>query len=123
MVSLQRTVFDRRRVVELHPKMASLNLERKLIGDQQAATRKRARTKTAAGRRFMASSPEHAEQQGCQEDHDENEEQDLCNLGCATRDAAKAEKGGDDCDDEEYDSVSKHEALQRVDYRNGLCAG
>jgi hypothetical protein len=61
------------------------------------------------------SSPEHAEQQRSQEDHDEDEEQDLRDFGCAARDTAEAEKRRDDRDDEKDDSVSKHEALQRVD--------
>jgi hypothetical protein len=70
-----------------------------------------------------ASSPEHAEQQRCQEDHDKDEEQDLRNFGCTTRNTAKAKECRDDRDDEKDDSVSKHEALQRVDYRIGLRAG
>jgi hypothetical protein len=74
-------------------------------------------------RRPAASSPEYAQQQRCQKDHDEDEEQDLRNLGCATRDSAEAKKRRDDRDDEKDDSVSKHEALQRVDYRIGLRAG
>jgi hypothetical protein len=63
--------------------------------------------------RTRASSPEYAEQQRCQEDHDKDEEQDLRDFGCTTRDTAEAEKRRDDRDDEKDDSVSKHEALQR----------
>jgi hypothetical protein len=63
--------------------------------------------------RARASSPEYAEQQRCQEDHDKDEEQDLRDFGCATRDTAEAEKRRDDRDDEKDDSVSKHEALHR----------
>jgi hypothetical protein len=74
-------------------------------------------------RGFAASSPEYAEQQRGKEDHDKDEEQDLRNFGCATRDPAKTKKCRDDRDDEKDDSVSKHEALQRVDYRIGLRAG
>src|SRR5471032_2661780 len=59
------------------------------------------------------SSPEHTQQQRCQKDHDKDEEQDLRNFGCATRDTAEAKKCRDDRDDEKDDSVSKHEALQR----------
>jgi hypothetical protein len=74
-------------------------------------------------REAAASSPEYAEQQRCQEDHDEDEEQDLRNFGCATRDTAEAKKCRDDRDDEKDDSVSKHEALQGVDCLIGLRAG
>src|ERR1700676_537742 len=63
--------------------------------------------------RTRASSPEYAEQQRCQEDHDKDEEQDLRDFGCSTRDTAEAEKRRDDRDDEKDDSVSKHEALHR----------
>jgi hypothetical protein len=70
-----------------------------------------------------ASSPEHTQQQRCQEDHDEDEEQDLRNFGCTTRDTAEAKKCRDDRDDEKDDSVSKHEALQGVDCLIGLRAG
>jgi hypothetical protein len=77
----------------------------------------------AIKRRPAASSPEHAEQQRCQEDHDKDEEQDLRNFGCTTRNTAEAKECRDDRDDEKDDSVSKHEALQRVDYRIGLRAG
>ena len=70
-----------------------------------------------------ASSPEHAQQQRCQKDHDEDEEQDLRNFGCTARDTAEAKKCRNDRDDEKDDSVSKHEALQGVDYRIGLRAG
>jgi hypothetical protein len=68
------------------------------------------------------SSPEDAQQQRRQKDHDEDEEQDLRDFGCATRDTAETKKRRNDRDDEKYDSVSKHEALQRVDYRIGLRA-
>jgi hypothetical protein len=68
----------------------------------------------------VALSPEYAEQQGRQKDHDKDEEQDLRNFGSSTRDTAEAEKRRNDRDDEKDDSVSKHEALQRVDYLIGL---
>src|SRR5258708_29552581 len=63
--------------------------------------------------RTCASSPEYAEQQRCQEDHDKDEEQDRRDFGCTTRDTAEAKKRRDDRDDEKDDSVSKHEALHR----------
>jgi hypothetical protein len=59
---------------------------------------------------LSASSPEYAEQQSRKEDHDEDEEQDLGDFRRARRDPAEAEKGRDERNDEENDSVTEHEA-------------
>src|SRR5580698_7866324 len=68
---------------------------------------------SASNPRPLALSPEYAQQQRSEENHDKDEKQDLGNLGCATRNAAKAKECRDDRDDEEDDSVTKHEALQK----------
>ena len=66
-----------------------------------------------AMRRMRRSTSYHAHQQGNEEDHQEDEEQNLGDFRCASGDAAKAEHRGDDGDDEEDDSVSKHGASHR----------
>jgi hypothetical protein len=56
------------------------------------------------------SASDHAHQQGDEEDHQEDEEQHFGDFGCARGNASKAEHSGDDGDDEENHSVSKHGA-------------
>jgi hypothetical protein len=76
--------------------------------------KKRASHKTRALRSQLnakpASPPEHAEQQCRQENDDENKEQDLGDFCRARRNPAEAEESSHERDDEEYDSVPKHEA-------------
>ncbi|MDH6148350.1 hypothetical protein OKW46_002275 [Paraburkholderia sp. WSM4179] len=59
---------------------------------------------------MQPSASDHAHQQGDEEDHQEDEEQHLGDFGCARGNASKAEHCGDDGDDEENHSVSKHGA-------------
>ncbi|MGF6879006.1 GNAT superfamily N-acetyltransferase [Paraburkholderia sp. MM5477-R1] len=59
---------------------------------------------------MQPSASDHAHQQGDEEDHQEDEEQHLGDFGCARGNASKAEHRGDDGDDEENHSVSKHGA-------------
>ncbi|MGF6936461.1 GNAT superfamily N-acetyltransferase [Paraburkholderia sp. UCT70] len=59
---------------------------------------------------MQPSASDHAHQQGDEEDHQEDEEQHLGDFGCACGNASKAEHCGDDGDDEENHSVSKHGA-------------
>ncbi|MGF6778223.1 hypothetical protein P3T21_003441 [Paraburkholderia sp. GAS334] len=62
-------------------------------------------------------SPDDAHQQGHKEDHDEDEEQDLCDFSRASGDPAETEDGGDDGDDEENGSITKHEGLPPLNCR------
>jgi hypothetical protein len=59
----------------------------------------------------LGTSPEYADQERRQEDDEENEEQNLRDLGGAGRNAGETEDSRNERDDEENDCVSKHRVL------------
>jgi hypothetical protein len=53
-------------------------------------------------------SPAAAHDQACDPNHEEHDEQHLCNRGSGTRESAESESGGDQGNDEEYKGPVEH---------------
>jgi hypothetical protein len=60
-----------------------------------------------------------AEDQRNQEQHERNEEDDLCYADCRSRDTTEAENSGDQCNDKQRNDQTKHGMLRVVPYGLG----